>query len=449
MAMITIKNESELVEYLEAGSKLPKNWRIGTEYEKFGYRMDDLSPLKYDGDPGIAVILKALCHKFGWEPVEENGNIISLSGKGGSITLEPGGQLELSGEALENLHQTCSEVHTHLHQIKSVARPLGVGFLGMGFTPLWRREEMPWMPKDRYRIMRKYMPRVGNLGLDMMVRTATVQVNLDFSDEADMIKKFRVSLALQPLATALFANSPFSEGKPNGYLSYRSVIWRDTDPARCGMLPFVFEDGMGFERYVDYMLDVPMYFVRRHGHFIDAAGQSFRDFLAGRLPALPGELPTIADWEDHLTTAFPEVRMKRFLEMRGADAGSWNSLCALPAFWVGVLYDRDCLDAAWDLVADWNAGEREQLRAEAPRYGLKTRTPAGTLQDLAERVMNIAETGLKKRARINSAGRDESIYLSNLWEIVKSGETPAEQKLNLYYHDWKNSVRPVFNDFAY
>jgi glutamate--cysteine ligase len=453
MATTHIENESELVEYLEAGSKPPEQWRIGTEHEKFGFLIDDLSPLRYDGDSGIAAVLKALSAGFAWEPVEEDGNIIALRGDDGAITLEPGGQLELSGAALENLHQTCDEVHAHLHQVKSVVEPMGVGFLGMGFTPLWRRDEMPWMPKGRYRIMRGYMPRVGTLGLDMMVRTATVQVNLDFSDEADMVKKFRVSLALQPLATALFANSPFYEGKPNGYLSYRSMIWRDTDPARCGMLPFVFEPGMGFERYARYALEVPMYFVHRKGCYIDAAGQSFRDFLGGKLPALPGELPTIADWEDHLTTVFPEVRMKRFLEMRGADAGAWKSLCALPAFWVGLLYDKDCLDAAWDLVRHWSAQQREQLRRDAPRFGLKTRTPAktslGTLQRLAYEVLCIAEAGLKRRARFSGIGVDETIFLRNLWDTVESGKTPAEQKLDRFHSDWNKSVRPIFSEFAY
>ena len=449
MTTSPIENEQELVEYLEAGSKPRELWRVGTEYEKFGFLMADLSPLSYDGKPGVRAILQSLSETFAWKPIKENDNIIALQGESGTITLEPGGQLELSGAALEDVHQTCDEVHTHLCQIKSIAEPMGVGFLGMGFTPLWGRDEIPWMPKDRYRIMRAHMLRVGTLGIDMMLRTATVQVNLDFCSETDMVRKFRVSLALQPLATALFANSPFCDGKPNGYLSYRSHVWLDTDPARCGMLPFVFEAGMGFERYTQYMLDVPMYFIRRDGRYINAAGQSFRDFLAGRLPALPGELPSIADWEDHLTTAFPEVRMKRFLEMRGADAGASNSLCALPAFWVGLLYDAQCLDAAWDLVRHWTAQEREQLRNNAPRLGLKAETPTGTLQKLALEVLSIAERGLKRRARINDNGEDESIYLENLWETATSGITPAERKLNRYHGDWQKSVRPIFTECAY
>ena len=449
MTTTTIENESQLIRHLEAGSKLPEQWRIGTEYEKFGFLMKDLSPLTYDGSPGIRQILEALSSNYSWEPVRENGIVIALQGNGGSITLEPGGQLELSGAALTNLHQTCDEVHTHLDQVKSVAQPLGVGFLGMGFTPLYSRDEIPWMPKDRYRIMRKYMPKVGTLGLDMMLRTATVQVNLDYRDEADMIKKFRVSLALQPLATALFANSPFTEGQPNGYLSYRSRIWRDTDPARCGMLPFVFEKGMGFERYVQYALDVPMYFVHRNDQYIDAAGQSFRDFLAGKLPALPGELPTMSDWEDHLTTIFPEVRMKQYLEMRGADAGAWNGLCALPAFWVGLLYDNDSLNEAWDLVAGWSMEEREQIRRDTPRLGLKTTTPAGTLQNLAKRVLDISERGLKQRAQLNPSGDDETRFLCNLKEIAESGQTPAELKLKRFHKNWKENIKAIFTEFAY
>lgn len=449
MTTIPIEKEAELVEYLEAGSKPIEKWRIGTEHEKFGFRLHDFSPLPYEGNQGIAEVLRAMSEKFLWQPVRENNQIIALKGEMGSVTLEPAGQLELSGAALCDLHQTCDEVHVHLHQMKTVAEPMGLGFLGMGFAPLWRRDEMHWIPKGRYRIMRSYMPQVGTLGLDMMQRTATVQVNLDFAGEEDMVKKFRLSLALQPLATALFANSPFTEGKPNGYLSYRSAIWQNTDPARCGMLPFAFESGMGFERYAQYVLDVPMYFVERGGEYLDAAGQSFRDFLAGRLPSLPGELPTIKDWENHLSTVFPEVRLKQYLEMRGADAGAWSGLCALPAFWVGLLYESDCLDEACELVHGWTEEEREQLRRDAPRYGLKASTPDGTLQSLAKKVLAIAERGLKKRARFNSRGDDESIFLERLWQIADSGITPAEEKLLLFNDEWKGSVLPIFSECAY
>ena len=351
-----LTSKRDLVDYIASGEKPREDWRIGTEHEKFGYTNEDLRPLPYAGPRGIHAMLEGLS-RFGWQRVEEAGNLIALvDDAGGSITLEPGGQLELSGAPLEDLHQTCAEVQKHLAQVREVAEPLGISFLGSGFQPKWRREDIPMMPKGRYEIMRSYLPTRGSMGLDMMFRTCTVQVNLDFSSEADMVKKFRVSMALQPIATALFANSPFEEGKPSGFLSRRSHTWTDTDPDRCGILPFVFEAGMSYERYVDYILDVPMFFVYRDGRYIDASGQSFRDFLAGRLPALPGEFPTSGDWSDHLTTAFPEVRMKKFLEMRGADGGPWRSLCALPAFWVGLLYDQEALDEAAELVSDVRSG---------------------------------------------------------------------------------------------
>ncbi|MDX1557046.1 MAG: glutamate--cysteine ligase, partial [Xanthomonadales bacterium] len=319
-----IESVAQLTEYLASGARPASEWRLGTEHEKFGFTRDDLRPLPYEGERGIRAVLEGLAAQFDWNPVLEKGLPIALlNDQGASITLEPGGQLELSGALLDNLHQTCNEVNTHLEQVRSVCDPLGIGFLGMGFNPKWPISEMDWMPKDRYRIMRNYMAKVGKLGRDMMARTCTVQVNLDFGSEADMVKKFRASLALQPVATALFANSPFTDGRPNGYLSFRSHVWEDTDPDRTGMLPWVFDGDMGFEKYTQYMLDVPMYFVYRKGEYIDASGQSFRDFMDGRLPALPGERPLLRDWEDHLTTAFPEVRLKKFLEMRGADGGPW------------------------------------------------------------------------------------------------------------------------------
>src|SRR3982750_210779 len=356
-----IESRADLLSAFEGGAKPAERWRIGTEHEKFVYRLADHRAPSYDEPGGIRDLLNGLT-QYGWEPVVENGNVIALSGSDGNISLEPAGQFELSGAALENLHQTCAEAARHLDQCKAVGERLGLGFLGLGMWPDKTRAELPIMPKGRYDIMRRHMPRVGSLGLDMMLRTCTIQVNLDYASEADMVKKFRVGLALQPLATALFANSPFTEGKPNGFLSFRSHIWSDTDPARTGMLPFVFEDGFGYERYIDYALDVPMYFVFRDGRYIDAAGLSFRDFLDGRLSVLPGEKPLRSDWIDHLSTAFPEVRLKSFLEMRGADGGRWSRICALPALWVGLLYDDGALDAAWELVKHWTIGEREALR---------------------------------------------------------------------------------------
>jgi glutamate--cysteine ligase len=381
--------------------------------------------------------------------IKENDRPIALQRGGASVTLEPGGQVELSGAPVKTLHETCCEVHEHLDQVRAVAAPLGIGMLGLGFQPKWRREDIPWMPKGRYQIMGAYMPTRGRLGLDMMLRTCTIQTNLDFSSEADMVQKFRVGLAWQPVATALFANSPFTEGRPNGFLSYRSHVWTDTDPDRCGILPFVFEDGMGFERYVEHVLDVPMYFVYRDGAYIDAAGQSFRDFLDGRLPALPGEVPTITDWSDHLTTLFPEVRLKRFLEMRGADGGPWRSLCALPALWVGVLYHQATLDAAWDRVKDWTIEDHEYLRAEVPKRGLRTPFRGGTVQDLAKEMLDLADAGLKGRAEEDWFGQDERQFLTALRGIAESGRTPADEKLELFQGRWRGSVDPIFAEFAY
>lgn len=447
-AVVPIEHRQQLVDYLASGGKPKSDWRIGTEHEKFGFRLDDLRPLDYEGPQGIRAVLEGLAAQ-GWQRVEEKGYLIALAKDKATVTLEPAGQLELSGAPLENLHQTCCESACHLREVKTVSDALGIGFLGLGFQPKWAREDMPWMPKGRYKIMREYMPKVGKLGLDMMTRTCTVQVNLDFADEADMVKKFRTSLALQPIATALFANSPFTEGKPNGYLSYRSHIWTDTDADRTGMLDFVFDDGFGFERYVDYMLDVPMYFVYRDGQYLDASGQSFRDFMAGRLPVYPGHRPSLSDWADHLTTAFPEVRLKKYLEMRGADAGPWNRLCALPAFWTGLLYDQTALDAAWDLVKDFSLTERHALRDGVPAQALKLAFRRGSVRDLAHEALRIAAEGLRRRAFLNSNGVDERIYLEPLIEIVEANETAAERKLALYHGEWRGSVDPVFSEFAY
>lgn len=441
-----IESREALIAPMQQGEKPVERWRIGTEHEKFVYRLADHRAPSYDEPGGIRDLLAGLT-EFGWEPVVEGGNVIAMSGADGAISLEPAGQLELSGAPLENLHQTCAETGRHLQQVKAVGDRLGLGYLGLGLWPDKARDELPVMPKGRYAIMLRHMPRVGSMGLDMMLRTCTIQVNLDYSSEADMVKKFRVSLALQPLATALFANSPFLEGKPNGFLSYRSHIWSDTDPARTGMLPFVFEDGFGYERYVDYMLDVPMYFVYRDGRYIDAAGQSFRDFLDGRLPALPGQKPRQSDWTDHLSTAFPEVRLKSFLEMRGADGGPWSQICALPAFWVGLLYDQGALDAAWDLVKDWDMAGREALRSAVPRLALDAPLPGGgTLRDIAGPVLTIAQRGLVSRARLNAAGDNETGYLQPLEDIVARGQTRAERLLDLYHGAWGGDLSQIYAD---
>jgi glutamate--cysteine ligase len=450
-ARAPIENKAQLVSYLAEGSKPEADWRIGTEHEKFPFLTDTLGPVPYEGPRSIRALLEGLRDRFGWEGVYEGENIIALADpKGlGSISLEPGGQFELSGAPLPSVHDTCEEVNDHLNQVREIGDRLGIGFLGLGASPVWTRAETPVMPKGRYKIMSAYMDKVGKLGRDMMFRTCTVQVNLDFSSEADMVKKLRVSLALQPIATALFANSPFLEGRPNGFKSFRSAVWLDTDNDRAGMLPFVFEDGMGFERYVDYALDVPMYFVYRDGVYHDVSGESFRAFLEGKLPQLPGWRPTMKDWADHLTTIFPEVRLKKYLEMRGADSGPWRRLCALPAFWVGLLYDQSSLDAAWDLVKGWTAEERQSLREAVPAQGLAATIRGRTVRDLARETLKLSRAGLDARGNTGCKGRTEAGFLDVLDEIAESGKTPAEDLLALYNGAWAGDITRVFRDFAY
>ena len=445
-----ITSKDDLIAYLASGEKPKSDWRIGTEHEKFSFHTSDLSPVPYEGPSGVRAMLEGM-QRFGWTPIMEGDTLIGLEGdgKGGNISLEPGGQFELSGGPLDMLHQTCDEVHTHLAQVKEVAGELGIGFLGLGFSPKWTRAETPGMPKGRCAIMTDYMQKTGKLGLDMMYRSCTVQVNLDFSSEADMVKKFRTSLALQPIVTALFANSPFTEGKPNGFLSFRSHVWTDTDRDRTGMLPFVFEDGFGYEQYVDYALNVPMYFVYRDGKYIDVSGQSFKDFLAGKLPGLPGELPTKGDWINHLTTIFPEARLKAYLEMRGADGGPWNRLCALPALWVGLLYDQASLDAAWDIAKGWTAEERDKLRRDVARTALKAEIGGRTVADIGREILELSRQGLKRRNRQDGAGADETIYLRSIQDTLDKGQTPAEELLAKYHGEWGGSVDPVFTEYAY
>ncbi len=446
-----IESRDQLVGYLEDGCKPREDWRIGTEHEKFPFLTDTLEPVPYDGERSIRSLLEGMRDRFSWAPVMEGSNIIGLSDpdRGGSVSLEPGGQFELSGAPLECLQDTCEEVHEHLRQVREIGDRLGIGFLGLGVTPKWTREQVPVMPKGRYKIMRAYMAKKGNLGRDMMFRSCTVQVNLDFSSEADMVQKLRASLALQPVATALFANSPFLNGKPNGFRSFRSEIWRDTDPDRTGMLPFVFEDGFGFERWVDYALDVPMYFVYRNGVYQDVSGESFRDFLEGRLPQLPGEKPTLKDWADHLTTIFPEVRVKQFMEMRGADAGPWRTLCALPAFWVGLLYVQSSLDVACDLVANWDAADRQRLRDDVPRLALDAEIAGRKVLDVARDCLEIARDGLMARKNVGCKGRTEAQFLDVLDGIVDEGKTGADELLALYEGPWHNDIDRVFRDFAF
>jgi len=446
-----ITSHNQLAEYLESGCKPREEWRIGTEHEKFGYCKDTLKPLPYAGERSILAVLEGLRDLHGWAPLMEGGNLIGLEKDGANISLEPGGQLELSGAPLENIHETCDEVNAHLADVKSIADRVGVGFIGLGAAPIWTHDQMPMMPKGRYKLMTEYMDRVGTMGKSMMYRTCTVQVNLDFGSEADMVQKLRVALALQPVATALFANSPFFEGKPNGHKSWRARVWRDLDPERTGMLPFVFDEGFGFERWVEYALDVPMYFVYRDGRYIDALGQSFRDFLKGRLPALPGETPTLSDWADHLTTIFPEARIKKYMEMRGADGGPWRRLCALPAFWVGLMYDQTALDAAWDLVKGWDGATREALRVAASKDALDARAGDIHMRALAREVLAISEAGLGARGRKGAGGMipDETHFLNTLKESVDSGQVPADELLAKYNGEWNGDLTRIYAEYSY
>ncbi|HRD75099.1 MAG TPA: glutamate--cysteine ligase [Hyphomicrobiaceae bacterium] len=448
-----ITSKQDLIDWIAVGAKPRNQFRIGTEHEKVVFYTSDHAPVPYAGPRGIRAIMERLIQRYGWLAITEGDNIIALRRPDGeaaaTVSLEPGGQFELSGAPLATMHEVSDETEEHLDQVRAVGEELGIGFLGVGFSPHWRLEEVPRMPKRRYGVMTRYMPQVGRHGLDMMYRTATIQVNLDFADEADMVEKLRVSLALQPVVTAMFASSPFTEGKPNGYKSFRSEVWRDTDRNRTGMLPFVFEPGMGYERYVDYALGVPMYFVYRDGEYIDVAGASFKDFMAGKLAQLPGERPTMDDWSDHVTTLFPEVRLKRFLEMRGADGGRWRRICALPAIWVGLLYDETAQKAAWDLVKSWSADERQGLRDGVPRLALETPFRKGSVHDLAREVLAISRDGLKRRKRLDKKGQDERIYLAVLEDIVASGRTTADELLARYHGEWNKSVLPIFKDYAF
>jgi len=446
-----IERRAELIEWIAQGAKPKPQFRIGTEHEKFAFKLEGHHPVPYDGRRGIRALLEGMELLLGWQPIVEGGNIIGLSDVtgGGAITLEPGGQFELSGAQVETVHQTSSELMAHLAQVREVAQPLRIGFLGIGMTPNWTRSEMPKMPKGRYKIMTAYMPKVGKLGLDMMYRTCTVQTNLDFSSEADMVKKLRVSIALQPVATALFANSPFTEGRPNGFMSFRAEIWRDTDKDRTGMLPWAFEPGMGYERWVDYALDVPMYFVKHGDNYVDVSGQSFRDLMAGKLPGMLGARATISDWSNHISTIFPEVRLKRYLEMRGADSGPTRNLLALPALWAGILYDDASLDAAWDLVKGWSAADRQQLRDEVPKLALAANVRGRTVFEIATEMLKLARAGLTRRKRFDVSGRDETHYLEVLEDRLSRGTTPAQELLEKFHGPWAGSVDPIYAQEAY
>ena len=447
-----IKDVEQLVEWLAKGAKPAADWRIGTEHEKFLFHRDSLRPVAYDGDSGVEAMLNALCKAIGDKatPIIEKGKIIGLKdGDGGSVSLEPGGQLELSGAPLSNLHQTCAETGRHLLHMRAVSSALGVGMLGIGFQPKWRRDDISWMPKGRYQIMRNHMPKVGTMGLDMMLRSCTVQVNLDYADEDDMRRKFRTSLALQPIATALFANSPFKDGKPSGWLSGRAHVWTDTDNARCGVPSCVFDPHFGYEQWIDYILDVPMYFLHRGQDYVDVAGKSFRDYLAGMLAGFEGEPPQMADFEDHITTAFPEVRLKQYLEMRGADSGSWANICALPAYWVGLLYCDEALAEAEDLVSDIGADDVMEARLSVAKDGLRGKLGSHDVAMLAKKTIDIASKGLRNRGIFDDGGDDESGFLQPLRKVIATQKTPAEVMLDLYHGDWAEDIDQVFTSNRY
>lgn len=444
-----IERFEQLAEYIASGAKPSEEWRIGTEHEKFGFDTKTLKPLPYEGQTSIRAMLEGLRDRFGWEPVSEGGNIIGLTRNGANVSLEPGGQFELSGAPVETIHETRDELDNHLAEVAEIAGPIGAAFMGIGAAPVWTAEDMPMMPKGRYRLMNDYMDNVGTMGKTMMYRTCTVQVNLDFGSEADMVKKMRVALALQPVATALFASSPFLDGKENGYRSWRSNVWSHLDDARTGMLPFMFEDGAGYERYVDYVLDVPMYFVYRDGKYINALGQSFRDFLRGELPALPGEKPTLSDWADHMTTVFPEARVKKYIEMRGADCGDHAHLLALPAFWTGLMYDSTALDAAWDVAKSWSAEMREGLRVGAARSALAGEAGGVVLRDIAREVLAISRAGLAARGRAGGKLTDETGYLDVLDASVADGRVVADKLLGQYQNDWQGDMSRIYSATRY
>ncbi|MEP2707012.1 MAG: glutamate--cysteine ligase [Roseibium sp.] len=447
-----IESVADLAATLAEGCKPDDQFLIGTEHEKFGFCLKNLNPIPYEGPNGVEAVLTGMEKLLGWERIEDAGKIIGLADNvgGGAISIEPGGQFELSGAPLDNLHLTCRETNVHLAHVREVADPLGVGFLGLGMAPTWSRAEMPRMPKSRYDIMTKYMPKVGSLGLDMMYRTSTIQVNLDFSTEADMVQKMRVGLALQPIATAIFANSPFTDSKPNGFKSFRAHIWTDTDADRTGDMPFAFEDGFGFERYVEWALDVPMYFVKRGDTYYDVTDTTFRAFMNGALEGrVPDAKPSIGDWNNHLSTLFPDVRLKKYIEMRGADGGPWRRICALPALWVGLMYDQGVLDQAWQLVKDWTAEERAALRSDVPKTGLQTPFRDGQVLDVAKEVLALAQEGLKRRNRLSDGHLDERVHLAPVEEGLASGMCPADILLQRYNGSWEKDLTKVFQEYAY
>ena len=442
-------SKEDLVLYMEAGSKPPEQWGCGTEYEEFAYRKSDLKPLTYDGAQGLEALLKGFHKRFGWQAQKEDGHIVGLTSPEGapkaSITTEPAGQVELSGAVCATIHENAAEIDLYKKQMAEIGKELGIGFLGIGYAPVWKLIDMNPIPKKRYAIISRYMAQNSIMGIDMMYRSCTVQVNMDFKDEADMVLKMRIGLALQPIVSALFASSPFVDGKPNGFITNRVNIWRYADQTRAGLLPEAFDDGFGFEAYVDYALDIPIYFVERGRRYLDAKGQTFRDFLEGKLEILPNERPVMKDWETHLATIYPEARLKKFIEMRGADSG-WTRehLVALPALWTGLLYDGACCSAAWELAKNWDEETREQARGQAIHKGLGGSLQGRAMLDIAKDIVEIAHAGLKARNIKNDKGEDERIHLAALDDRIESGKTASDRLLDLYKGEWGGDSSKIF-----
>ena len=447
-----LSSKSQLIDWFEKGCKPKNKWKVGTEHEKFALKFNKKKnkylPVSYGEENGINDILHEIS-KFGWKKILEKEKVIALKKCDQSITLEPGGQIELSGAPLYDIHSTCKETNEHLKLLKEVGNKLNIILLGLGSRPYENTIDIPWMPKERYKIMREYMPKKGTKGLDMMLSTCTVQANLDYSSEEDMVRKTSLAVRLQPIITALFANSPFSLGNPNGFLSIRSHIWADTDSDRCGVLKVALEKDFSFKKYIDYALSVPMYFVIRNNNYLNCAGKSFADFMEGKLEQFPGERPTLKDWEDHISTIFTEVRLKKFIEVRGADAGSWSRTCALPAFWVGILYDQDCLEAAEKICKNWNFNDIKNLSQEVSVSGLNTRIKNSNLLDLSKEFIAISKEGLRKRGIRDSAGQDETGYVGVLEEIVTLGKTPAETMIDNFTNKWNEDINKLIKGLSY
>ena len=423
-----VTDKLQLAEYLEQGCKPGTDWRVGVEYERFVCRGKDLCPAPYYGPGGIEALLRAL-EQFGWQPDAGTGPLIALSRGREHVSLEPAGQLEYASVPVADVHRIDADLAGHCREVAALAEDLGLALLGLGFEPLYPAQINNWIPQERFNIMRGYMPRVGGHGLDMMQRTASIQINLDYASEEDMVRKYRAALALQPVFIALAAGSPFASGRATGYQSYRSHVWQHTDSDRCGLPEIVFDEAMGFERYVDWVLDVPMYSIVRSGHHVDTAGESFRRFLAGELRPVPGETPTLDDWKYHLQTLCPEVRLKQLLELRGPDSGSPAMVSGLAALSVGLFYDDRSLAAVSDLIAHWNRETRQCLYCQAAERGLAAEFRGLNLGEIAALLLDLAAEGLGRRGIQNEKGNDERVYLEPLREIVETGQTLSAQML--------------------